>query len=109
MAIKNDTQFVIKNGVAIQPDIPHDGLELYYDVKGKKNTDNYKSTLLDMSGKGRHGTLSNFVYEGVSGFTGTPEGGLLLDDVDDKIVRPAISGIEYTSASRNIFSTVVGE
>jgi len=95
MAIKHDTQFVIKNGVTIQPVIPHDGLELYYDVKGKKNTDNYKGTLLDMSGNGRHGTLSNFAYEGVSGFTGTTEGGLLLDDVDDKIVRPAISGIEY--------------
>ena len=108
MAIKNDTQFVIKNGVAIQPDIPHDGLELYYDVKGKKNTDNYKSTLLDMSGNGRHGVLSNFAYEGVSGFTGTTEGGLLLDDVDDKIVRPAISGIEYTSASRNFLKVANG-
>ena len=93
----------MKNNKVQQPFIPTDGLELYYDVKGKKNTDNYKGTLLDMSGKGRHGTLSNFAYEGVSGFTGTTEGGLLLDDIDDKIVRPAINGIEYTSASRNLF------
>lgn len=94
----------MKNHRTVHPFIPTDGLELYYDVKGKKNTDNYKGTLLDMSGKGRHGTLSNFAYEGVSGFAGTTEGGLLLDDVDDKIVRPAITGIEYTSASRNLFN-----
>lgn len=94
----------MKNSQVQQPFIPTDGLELYYDVKGKKNTDNYKGTLLDMSGNGRHGVLSNFAYEGVSGFTGTTEGGLLLDDVDDKIVRPAISCIEYTSASRNLFN-----
>lgn len=98
----------MKNSKVQQPFIPTDGLELYYDVKGKKNTDNYKSTLLDMSGKGRHGTLSNFAYEGFSGFTGTTEGGLLLDDVDDKIVRPAISGIKYTSASRNLFIAPIG-
>lgn len=103
--VQKDTQFVMKNHKVVQPFIHTDGLELYYDVKGKKNTDNYKSTLLDMSGNGRHGTLSNFAYEGVSGFTGTTEGGLLLDDVDDKIVRPAISGIEYTSASRNLVNT----
>ena len=102
--VKKDTQFVMKNNQVQQPVIPQDGLELYYDVKGKKNTDNYKGTLLDMSGNGRHGTLSNFAYEGVSGFTGTTEGGLLLDDVDDKIVRPAVSGIEYTSASRNLLN-----
>ena len=101
--VQKDTQFVMKNHTIVQPFIPTDGLELYYDVKGKKNTDNYKGTLLDMSGNGRHGTLSNFAYEGVSGFTETTEGGLLLDDVDDKIVRPAISGVEYTSASRNLF------
>lgn len=107
--VQKDTQFVMKNHRTVQPLIPTDGLELYYDVKGKKNTDNYKGTLLDMSGKGRHGTLSNFAYDGVSGFTGTTEGGLLSDGVDDKIVRPAISGIEYTSASRNLFNTVVSE
>ena len=93
--VQKDVQFVMKNNQVQQPFIPTDGLELYYDVKGKKNTDNYKGTLLDMSGNGRHGTLSNFAYEGVSGFTETTDGGLLLDDVDDKIVRPAISGIEY--------------
>ena len=99
-----DTYFVIKNGVAIQPVIAQDGLELYYDVKGKKNTDNYKGTLLDMSGNGRHGTLSNFAYEGVSGFTGTTEGGLLLDNLDDKIIRPHIDGLfgAYSAGRKNL-------
>ena len=101
--VQKDTQFVMKNNQVQQPFIPTDGLELYYDVKGKKNTDNYKDKLLDMSGNGRHGVLSNFAYEGVSGYRGTTEGGLLLDDVDDKIFRPAIDGVEYTSASRNLF------
>ena len=90
---KKEVQFVMKNNEVQQPFIPTDGLELYYDVKGKKNTDNYKDTLLDMSGNGRHGTLSNFAYEGVSGFTGTTEGGLLLDNLDDKIIRPHIDGL----------------
>ena len=102
--VNKDVQFVMKNHKVVQPFVPTDGLELYYDVKGKKNTDNYKDKLLDMSGNGRHGVLSNFAYEGVSGYRGTTEGGLLLDDVDDKIVRPAISGIEYTSASRNLLN-----
>ena len=99
-----DTYFVMKNGVVQQPLIPQDGLELYYDVKGKRNTDTHKDKLIDLSGNGRDATLSNFEFEGVSGYLDTTEGGLLLDDVDDKIVIPAISSIGYTSASRNIFT-----
>ena len=91
--VNKDVQFIMKNNKVKSPLIVTDGLELYYDVKGKKNTDNYKGTLLDMSGNGRHGTLSNFAYEGVSGFTGTTEGGLLLDNLDDKIIRPHIDGL----------------
>ncbi len=99
--VQKDTPFVMKNNLLQQPFIPTDGLELYYDVKGKKNTDSYKGTLLDMSGNGRHGALSNFAYEGVSGFTGTTEGGLLLDNLDDKIIRPHIDGLfEADSAGR---------
>ena len=104
-----DTQFVIKNGVVQQPFIPKDGLELYYDVKGKRNTDTHKDKLIDLSGNGRDATLSNFAFDGVSGYLDTAEGGLLLDDVDDKIVIPAISSIGYTSASRNIFESVIAQ
>jgi len=56
-----------------------------------------------LSGNNRHGTLINFAYEGVSGYQENGTGGILLDDVDDKIVRPAIPNIQYTSASRNLF------
>lgn len=102
MPINQDTHYVIKNGTVEQPAVVKDGLELYYDAKGKHNTDVHKDTLLDLSGNNRHGTLVNFAYEGVSGYQENGTGGILLDDVDDKIVRPTISGIEYTSASRNL-------
>ena len=102
--VNKDVQFIMKNNKVKSPLIVTDGLELYYDVKGKKNTDNYKGTLLDMSGNGRHGTLSNFAYEGVSGFTGTTEGGLLLDNLDDKIIRPHIDGLfgAYSAGRKNL-------
>jgi len=57
-----------------------------------------------LSGNNRHGTLINFAYEGVSGYQENGTGGILLDDVDDKIVRPAIPNIQYTSASKNLFN-----
>ena len=95
MPINQDTYYVIKNGIVEQPAVAKDGLELYYDAKGKHNTDVHKGTLLDLSGNNRHGTLVNFAYEGISGYQENGTGGILLDNVDDKIVRPAISGIEY--------------
>lgn len=104
MPINQDIHYIIKNGIVEQPAIVKDGLELYYDAKGKHNSDVHKDTLLDLSGNNRHGTLVNFAYEGVSGYQENGTGGILLDDVDDKIVRPTISGIEYTSASRNLFT-----
>ena len=91
--VNKDVQFIMKNNKVKSPLIVTDGLELYYDVKGKKNTDNYKGTLLDMSGNGRHGVLSNFAFEGASGFVEKAEGGLLLDNLDDKIIRPHIDGL----------------
>lgn len=106
MPINQDIHYIIKNGIVEQPAVAKDGLELYYDAKGKHNSDVHKGTLLDLSGNNRHGTLVNFAYEGVSGYQENSTGGILLDDVDDKIVRPAISGIEYTSASRNLFDGV---
>ena len=104
MPINQDTHYVIKNGIVEQPAVVKDGLELYYDAKGKHNSDVHKGTLLDLSGNNRHGTLVNFAYEGVSGYQENGTGGILLDDVDDKIVRPAIPNIQYTSASRNLFN-----
>lgn len=109
MPINQDTHYVIKNGIVEQPAVVKDGLELYYDAKGKHNTDVHKGTLLDLSGNNRHGTLVNFAYEGVSGYQENGTGGILLDDVDDKIVRPAIPNIQYTSASRNRFNTITSE
>ncbi len=106
MPINQDTHYVIKNGIVEQPAVVKDGLELYYDAKGKHNSDTHKDTLLDLSGNNRHGTLVNFAYEGVSGYQENGTGGILLDDVDDKIVRPAIPNIEYTSASRNLLNLI---
>ena len=93
MPINQDTHYVIKNGIVEQPAVVKDGLELYYDAKGKHNSDVHKGTLLDLSGNNRHGTLANFAYEGISGFVEKAEGGLLLDNLDDKIIRPHIDGL----------------
>ena len=99
--VNKDVQFIMKNNKVKSPLIVTDGLELYYDVKGKKNTDNHKGKLLDMSGNGRHGTLRNFAYWGISGFVEKAEGGLLLDNLDDKIIRPYIDGLfEVDSTGR---------
>lgn len=103
MPINQDTHYVIKNGIVEQPAVVKDGLELYYDAKGKHNNDVHKDTLLDLSGNNRHGTLINFAYKGVSGYQENGTGGILLDDVDDKIIRPAIPNIQYASASRNMW------
>ena len=91
----------MKNGKAEQPFIAKEGLQLYYDAKGKKNTDVNKGTLLDMSGNGRNGTLANFAYEGVSGF----RDGLYFDDVDDVLTRPSVT-VDECSMNKNMFKGI---
>ena len=87
MSYINETDFVIENKKLVYPEIVTDGLQLYYDAKGKRDTDYHRDTLLDMSGNRNHGKLHNFAYEKHSGY----KDGLVFDYIDDKLVRPTLN------------------
>ena len=87
MSYINETDFVIENKQLVYPEIITDGLQLYYDAKGKRDTDYHRDTMLDMSGNKNHGKLHNFAYEKHSGY----KDGLVFDYIDDKLVRPALN------------------
>lgn len=65
----------------IYPTPIRDGLVLWYDFKGKQNTDVIKNVAEDLSGNGNHGDLQNFAYTEGSGYGE----GLKFDGVDDVI------------------------
>ena len=87
MSYINETDFVIENKELVYPEIVTDGLQLYYDAKGKRDTDYHRDTMLDMSGNKNHGKLHNFAYEKHSGY----KDGLVFDYIDDKLVRPTLN------------------
>lgn len=87
MSYINETDFVVENKKLVYPEIVTDGLQLYYDVKGKRDTDYHRDTMLDMSGNKNHGKLHNFAYEKHSGY----KDGLVFDYIDDKLVRPSLN------------------
>ena len=87
MSYINETDFVIENKELVYPEIVTDGLQLYYDAKGKRDTDYHRDTMLDMSGNKNHGKLHNFAYEKHSGY----KDGLVFDYIDDKLVRPRLN------------------
>ena len=87
MSYINETDFVIENKELVYPEIVTDGLQLYYDAKGKRDTDYHRDTMLDMSGNKNHGKLHNFAYEKHSGY----KDGLVFDYIDDKLVRPKLN------------------
>ena len=87
MSYINETDFVIENKKLVYPEIVADGLQLYYDAKGKRDTDYHRDTMLDMSGNKNHGKLHNFAYEKHSGY----KDGLVFDYIDDKLVRPKLN------------------
>ena len=87
MSYINETDFVVENKKLVYPEIVTDGLQLYYDAKGKRDTDYHRDTMLDMSGNKNHGKLHNFAYEKHSGY----KDGLVFDYIDDKLVRPTLN------------------
>lgn len=97
--------FVLKGTDAISPDVVKDGLELYYDIKGKTNQDVRKDRILDMSGNERNATLTGFDYEGTSGYYD----GLVFDERDgkDKLTRPAIAGLDPTNLTYQVNGNIV--
>lgn len=64
------------------PNITKDGLILWYDFKGRGNTDNNKNKAIDLSERKNHGMLQNFSFDSTNGYR---EGRLQFDGVDDLI------------------------
>ena len=74
--------FVYQGDELLYPNPVKDGLVLWYDFKGMKNSDTTKGVAKDLSGNGNNGTLSNFAYTSDSGYND----GLDLDGIDDRLV-----------------------
>ncbi len=73
--------FIYQGNELLYPNPVKDGLVLWYDFKGMKNSDVSKNIARDLSGKGNNGTLQNFNYTSDSGYNN----GLKFDGVDDII------------------------
>ena len=80
----NNIPFVYRGNELLYPNPIKDGLVLWYDFKGMKNTDVNKSVARDLSGNINNGTLQNFNYTSDSGYNN----GLNLDGIDDYINVP---------------------
>lgn len=74
--------FIYQGNELLYPNPIKDGLVLYYDFKGIKNSDVSKGVTEDLSGSGNNGTLQNFAYTSNSGYNN----GLALDGVDDSVL-----------------------
>lgn len=69
-------------GQVTYPNPVKNGLVLWYDFKGRTNSDPNKATAQDLSGKNNHGVLLNFAYEKGSGYA---NGEVVFDPTDDGI------------------------
>lgn len=81
--------FIYQGNELLYPNPVKDGLVLWYDFKGIKNSDANKDVAKDLSGSGNNGTLQNFAYTSNSGYNN----GLTLDGVDDTVsigAKPSI-------------------
>ena len=82
-----DIPFVYKGDKLVYPNPIKDGLLLWYDFKGMRNTDTNKEVAKDLSGNGNDGTLTNFNFTEGSGYK---DNTLIFDGVDDKLVIPEL-------------------
>ena len=73
--------FIYQGNGLLYPNPIKNGLILYYDFKGMKNSDVTKGIAKDLSGNGNNGTLQNFAYTNESGYNN----GLKFDGIDDII------------------------
>lgn len=73
--------FVFQGNELLYPNPIKDGMVLYYDFKGVKNSDVSKNVARDLSSNGNNGTLQNFSYTSESGYNN----GLHFDGIDDYI------------------------
>ena len=90
--------FIYQGSELLYPNPVKNGLILWYDFKGMKNSDVGKGIVKDLSGKGNNGTLQNFAYTSESGYND----GLKFDNVDDTIV----TNIDIESKSFTLSMTI---
>lgn len=82
-----DIPFVYKGDKLVYPNPIKDGLLLWYDFKGMRNTDITKEVAKDLSGNGNDGTLTNFNFTEGSGYK---DNTLVFDGVDDSLTIPEL-------------------
>ena len=92
--------FIYQGNELLYPNPVKNGLILWYDFKGMKNSDVGKGIVRDLSGKGNNGTLQNFAYTNESGYND----GLKFDGVDDYYISS--SKIQRTSKELTISISV---
>ncbi len=84
--------FIYQGNKLLYPNPVKDGLVLWYDFKGIKNTSPNKEIAKDLSENNNNGTLYNFAYTSGSGYNN----GLNFDGVDDFIKIPVLSSNDST-------------
>jgi len=77
-----DLPFVFKGDKIVYPNPVKDGLVLWYDFAGMRNTDLNREIAKDLSGNSNHGTLQNFNFTPESGYD---KNKLSFDGVDDRV------------------------
>src|SRR5699024_6641857 len=82
-----DIPFVYKVDKLVYPNPIKEGLLLWYDFKGMRNTDTNKEVAKDLSGNGNDGTLTNFNFTEESGYK---DNTLVFDGVDDSLTIPEL-------------------
>lgn len=82
-----DIPFVYKGNKLVYPNPIKDGLLLWYDFKGMRNTDTNKEVAKDLSLNGNDGTLTNFNFTEGSGYK---DNALVFDGVDDSLTIPEL-------------------
>lgn len=94
--------FIYQGNELLYPNPVKDGLVLYYDFKGMKNSDVTKDVAKDLTKNILNGSLKNFNYTEASGY----KDGLLLDGVDDYVEtlkNNAINNLTYTLSVELLF------
>lgn len=74
--------FIYQGNELLYPNPVKDGLVLWYDFKGMKNSDAGKSIAKDISNNNNNGTINNVIYNDSNGYSLK---GLKFDGVDDFI------------------------
>ena len=84
--------FIYQGNELLYPNPVKDGLVLWYDFKGMKNSDVTKGVAKDLSGNGNDGVLRNFAYTSKSGYNN----GLKYDKIDDNLETPLTISKSFT-------------